>query len=68
VAKYLEGEEAFCMTYGDGVADIDVTASIAFHKQHGKLATLTSVQPLARFGALGLKNTQIYSFQEKPAG
>src|SRR5271155_5298288 len=67
VAKYLEGEEAFCMTYGDGVADIDITASIAFHKEHGKLATLTSVQPLARFGALGLKNTQIYSFQEKPA-
>jgi glucose-1-phosphate cytidylyltransferase len=66
VAKYLEGEEAFCMTYGDGVADVDITASIAFHKEHGKLVTLTSVQPVARFGALGLKDTQIYSFQEKP--
>lgn len=55
------------MTYGDGVADVDITASIAFHKSHGKLATLTSVQPLARFGALGLKDTQIYSFQEKPS-
>ena len=66
VAKYLEGEEAFCMTYGDGVADVDITALVAFHKQHGKLATLTSVQPVARFGALGLKDTQIYSFQEKP--
>ena len=66
VAKYLEGEEAFCMTYGDGVADVDITASIAFHKQHGKLATLTSVQPLARFGALGLKDSQVYAFQEKP--
>jgi len=66
VAKYLEGEDAFCMTYGDGVADVDITASIAFHKQHGKLATLTSVQPVARFGALGLNDTQIYAFQEKP--
>ena len=66
VAKYLEGEDAFCMTYGDGVADVDIPASIAFHKQHGKAVTLTSVQPVARFGALGLKNTQIYSFQEKP--
>ena len=66
MAKYLEGEDAFCMTYGDGVADVDITASIAFHKKHGKAATLTSVQPVARFGALGLKDTQIYSFQEKP--
>ena len=66
VAKYLEGEEAFCMTYGDGVADVDIPASIEFHKKHGKLVTLTSVQPVARFGALGLKDTQIYSFQEKP--
>jgi glucose-1-phosphate cytidylyltransferase len=66
VAKYVEGEEAFCLTYGDGVADVDITKSIAFHRQHGKLVTLTSVQPPARFGALGLKDTQIYSFQEKP--
>ena len=54
------------MTYGDGVADVDITASIEFHKQHNKAVTLTSVQPVARFGALGLKDTQIYSFQEKP--
>jgi glucose-1-phosphate cytidylyltransferase len=67
IAKYLDGDDTFCMTYGDGVADVDITASIAFHKSHGKLATLTSVQPLARFGALGLKDTQIYSFQEKPS-
>jgi glucose-1-phosphate cytidylyltransferase len=67
IAKYLNGDEAFCMTYGDGVADVDITASIAFHKNHKKLVTLTSVQPLARFGALGLKDTQIYSFQEKPS-
>ena len=66
VAKYLEGEEAFCMTYGDGLADVDIQATIAFHKAHGKLVTLTSVQPVARFGALGLKNTQVYAFREKP--
>lgn len=67
ISEYLRDEEAFCMTYGDGVADVDITASIAFHKAHGRLATLTSVQPVARFGALGLKDTQIYSFQEKPS-
>src|SRR6202789_1422247 len=57
VANYLEGEETFLMTYGDGVADVDIQATIAFHKSHGKLVTLTSVQPVARFGALGLKDT-----------
>jgi glucose-1-phosphate cytidylyltransferase len=67
VARFLDPDAPFCMTYGDGVADVDITASIAFHKAHGKLATLTSVQPVARYGALGLKDTQIYSFREKPA-
>jgi len=67
VAEYLKDEEAFCMTYGDGVADVDITASIAFHRRHGRLATLTSVQPVARFGALGVTDTQIYSFHEKPS-
>lgn len=66
VARYLEGEEAFCMTYGDGVSDVDVTASIAFHKQHGKLATITAVQPSARFGGLRVKGTSVTAFQEKP--
>jgi glucose-1-phosphate cytidylyltransferase len=66
IAPYLNPSEPFCMTYGDGVADVDITASIAFHRAHGKLVTLTSVQPVARFGALGLNDTQIYSFQEKP--
>src|ERR1700744_4832050 len=46
VKKYLEGEKTFCMTYGDGVADVDIPASIAFHKKHGKQVTLTSVQPV----------------------
>ena len=66
VKRYLDPGEPFCLTYGDGVADVDVTALIAFHKAHNKAVTLTSVQPVARFGALGLKDTQIYSFQEKP--
>jgi len=66
VRQYLEGDEAFCMTYGDGVSDVDITGLIAFHKKHGKEVTLTSVQPNARFGALGLKDNQVYAFQEKP--
>jgi glucose-1-phosphate cytidylyltransferase len=67
VRQYLDPVEPFCMTYGDGVADVNIAESIAFHKEHKKAVTLTSVQPLARFGALGLNNTQIYSFQEKPS-
>jgi glucose-1-phosphate cytidylyltransferase len=66
VRPHLEGEDIFCMTYGDGVADVDITQSIEFHKSHGKAVTLTSVQPVGRFGALGITDTQIYSFQEKP--
>ena len=53
------------MTYGDGVADVDITALIAFHKQHGKLATLTAVQPIQRFGVLQRKGTAITAFREK---
>src|SRR6202167_1448466 len=68
VAKYLEGEEAFCMTYGDGVSDLDISAVIAFHKSHRKLATLTAVLPAARFGGLGVDGTTVSSFEEKPKG
>jgi len=68
VAKYLEGEDAFCMTYGDGVSDVDVSASIAFHKSHGQLVTVTAVQPPARFGGLQIDGTTISNFQEKPNG
>jgi glucose-1-phosphate cytidylyltransferase len=68
VARYLEGEEAFCMTYGDGLSDIDITASIAFHRKHGKQATVTAVHPAARFGGLSLEGTEITAFQEKPKG
>jgi glucose-1-phosphate cytidylyltransferase len=66
VAKYLDSD--FCMTYGDGVGSVDIAASIAFHQQHGKLATMTAVQPPGRFGALELDGTSIKSFLEKPQG
>jgi glucose-1-phosphate cytidylyltransferase len=66
VAHFLEGEESFCMTYGDGVSDVDIAASIAFHKDHAKLVTITSVQPSSRYGVLGLDGTTVTSFQEKP--
>jgi glucose-1-phosphate cytidylyltransferase len=67
IAKYIQDDEAFCMTYGDGVSNVDITALIKFHRAHGKIATLTSVQPLARFGNLGLTETEVHTFQEKPA-
>ena len=68
VASYVKDEEAFCFTYGDGVSDVDITSLINFHKKHGKLATLTAVQPAGRFGALNLDGTKINSFEEKPQG
>jgi glucose-1-phosphate cytidylyltransferase len=68
VAKYVQGEEAFCFTYGDGVADVDISASIAFHKSHGKAATLTATFPPGRFGALDIQQRQVMSFKEKPKG
>ena len=68
VGAYLEDDDAFCFTYGDGVADVDVTASIAFHRSHGKLATVTAVQPPGRYGALQLEGTEVRGFTEKPLG
>lgn len=68
VKQYVSDEESFCFTYGDGVSDVDITASIKFHKAHGKLATLTATQPPGRFGALNLNGQKINSFQEKPQG
>ena len=67
VMPYLKDEEAFCMTYGDGVGNIDVTKSIAFHQAHGKLATVTAVPPAARFGRLDIKDGKVDEFSEKPA-
>lgn len=68
VASYLKGDEAFCFTYGDGVADVDITAQIAFHGSHGKLATVTAVQPPGRYGALQLEGQAVRRFWEKPRG
>lgn len=69
VRKYLEGDEPFCFTYGDGVADIRIDQLIEFHRQHGKLATVTAMQPPGRFGALRLAGeSEVTGFQEKPVG
>jgi glucose-1-phosphate cytidylyltransferase len=62
------GDEAFCFTYGDGVTNLDIGALIKFHKQHGKLATVTAIQPPGRYGALNLSGSMVSNFQEKPAG
>jgi glucose-1-phosphate cytidylyltransferase len=68
VAEYIQGEEAFCFTYGDGVADVNISAEIAFHKKHGKLATVVAVRPPGRYGALDRSGSQITGFIEKPRG
>jgi len=67
IADYVGGED-FCCTYGDGIGDVNITALIQFHKQHGKLATLTATQPPGRFGALNLDGSNVIGFQEKPQG
>jgi glucose-1-phosphate cytidylyltransferase len=68
VANYVRDEEAFCFTYGDGVSDVDIGATIAFHRRHRKAATLTATYPPGRFGALDIRNQQVMSFKEKPKG
>lgn len=68
VANYIKDEEAFCFTYGDGVADVDVTAQLAFHRKHGKMATVTAVLPPGRYGALLRDGDIVRGFQEKPPG
>ena len=68
VREYLSRDEPFCMTYGDGVADINIAKLIAFHKSHGLEATLTSVLPAGRFGATVIDGIKVTNFLEKPAG
>jgi len=68
VAKYVENENAFCLTYGDGVSDVDIGKLIDFHHSHGKDATLTATFPPGRFGALDIEDNQIKQFSEKPRG
>ena len=66
VGKYLDAGESFCMTYGDGLADIDIRAQIAFHKSHGRKATVACVRPPARFGRIVTDGSRVASFEEKP--
>jgi glucose-1-phosphate cytidylyltransferase len=68
VADYVRNEEAFCFTYGDGVSDLDIKATIEFHRRHGKAATVTAPFPPGRFGALEIMANQVSSFKEKPRG
>ncbi len=66
VMEHLAGEDVFALTYGDGVADIDITAELAFHRAHGRLATVAAVRPSKRFGALNLDESRVIHFREKP--
>ena len=68
VYEYIRGEKAFCFTYGDGLSDVDISAAIAFHESHGKLATVTAVRPPGRYGALQINRDIVTGFTEKPPG
>lgn len=69
VAHLLADEEAFCLTYGDGVSDIDIAREVSFHRSHGKWATVAGVQPPSRYGALDIEEEgQVAGFTEKPVG
>jgi glucose-1-phosphate cytidylyltransferase len=64
--SHLEYEDCFCLTYGDGLANINVKDLVKFHKSHGKIATVTVVRPPVRFGELKIMNKKVIDFQEKP--
>lgn len=68
VSQYVENEDAFCFTYGDGLADINISELINFHANHQRLATVTAVQPLGRYGALDMSDKEVRGFIEKPQG
>ena len=68
VSPYIKDEKAFCMTYGDGVSDVNITELLAFHKKHGGKATLTATLPPGRFGALNIQGDKVIGFKEKPKG
>ena len=68
IQDYVKGEKAFFLTYGDGVSDVDISASLAFHEKHGKLATVTAVQPPGRYGVLTIQGEKVMGFAEKPVG
>ena len=68
VKKYLKNEECFCLTYGDGISNVNINELIKFHKKHGKKATLTAVNPPGRFGILQTEGNKVTNFVEKPKG
>jgi glucose-1-phosphate cytidylyltransferase len=68
VADHVKDEAAFCLTYGDGVADVDISETIRFHQKHGRSVTVTATRPPGRFGALDIQLGRVCSFQEKPMG
>jgi glucose-1-phosphate cytidylyltransferase len=68
VVDYVVNEQEFCFTYGDGLSDVDITASIRFHRQHGRWATVTAVSPPGRYGALDRAGDEVTAFTEKPRG
>ena len=68
IQPYLKDGEPFCLTYGDGLSSIDITALIAFHKAHGKKATISAVAPPGRFGAIEFDGDRVHNFREKPDG
>jgi glucose-1-phosphate cytidylyltransferase len=66
VRRYVEDDDLFLLTYGDGVSDVDLTALVAFHRSHGRIATVTAVHPPGRFGELGMEGRNVTEFNEKP--
>jgi glucose-1-phosphate cytidylyltransferase len=68
VLPYIEGDDAFCVTYGDGVGDVDIGAVVELHKKTGRLATVTATQPPGRFGSIRHEGNRVTGFQEKPLG
>ena len=68
IYNYVKNEDMFCFTYGDSLADVDISELIKFHKSHGKLATVTAVYPPGRYGAFNIENTEVKQFVEKPKG
>ncbi len=66
IREYVEGDEPFCLTYGDGVADLDVGKLVDFHRAHGKIATVTAVRPPSRFGEIRMEEAVVREFNEKP--
>ena len=68
VADYIRNDDAFCFTYGDGLSNVDIRASIDYHRNHGKWATITAVQPPGRYGAIRRDGERVTAFTEKPRG